>query len=92
MVNPQVNTISNFPGECWRHRFNMDIVKEDWEEFKDVETKKWQVKIFKYFGEDPKIQQKDLKEKESSATKIGSDPESLSNGILQLTGILANIL
>ena len=38
------------------HNFMMrNLVQEDWEEFKDEETKKWQTKILKYFGEDPKI-------------------------------------
>ena len=37
----------------------MDIVKEDWEEFKEIETKYWQVKVLKHCGEDLKIQPKD---------------------------------
>ena len=77
MVNPQVDAIPNFPEECWRHGFNIDVVKEDWEEIKEVETKKWQVQILKYSREGSKIESKDIEKKESSATNIGSDIDFL---------------
>lgn len=59
------------------HRFNMDIIKEDWEEFKESEIKKWQENILKYFGKDSKIQPKEIEKKDSSATNMGNDIDFL---------------
>lgn len=77
MSNLQVPPLP-FPGECWRHRFNMDIIQEDWEEFMNEEMQKWQAKVIKFFGEDPKIQPRDPKQQGSNTAIIGSNMDFLA--------------
>lgn len=86
MVNPQVETTPNFPGECLRPIFNIDIVKEGWEEFEEIEIKKWLEKVLKYFGKGSEIQPRDIEKKDSSATNVGNDIDFLATNLWPLLG------
>ena len=78
MDNQQVSPLP-FLEECWRHRFNRDLIQEDQEEFKEEEMKKCQSEIIKeLFGKDPKVQSWYLKEQGSSATSIGRNVDFLA--------------
>ena len=68
------------------YRFNIDIAKEDWEEFKEIEIKKWQDKVLKYFGEGSKIQPRDIEKKDYSATNVGNNTDFLVTNLWPLLG------